>query len=52
MIYGEDEYYDDFDIDYSYSSSLDDYDFWEKILKKAIARQGPQYSEYQSCMWE
>ena len=30
----------------------DDWGFWEPVMKKAIARQGPQYSEYQSCMWE
>ena len=30
----------------------DDHEFFELIMKRAIARQGPQYSKYQSCMWD
>ena len=48
----EQEYYDDFDVENSYWLEDDDYEFWEELFKLAIARQGPQYSEYQSCMWE
>lgn len=45
--------------DYEYYDPENDWDFdsfdaelWEEIIKKCIARQGPQYSEYKSCMWE
>lgn len=52
MMEHEDECYDDWDIEHSYAPAVDDHEFWELVLKKAIARQGPQYSIYQSCMWE
>ena len=48
----EEEFYDNFDDESDYWPEDDDYEFWEKLFKLAIARQGPQYSEYQSCMWE
>ena len=45
-------YLDDIDNDYDYVPDLWDYELTELIIKRAIARQGPQYSEYRSCMWE
>lgn len=48
-----DDYYDEYDgepEDYHIDSF--DFEMWEKLIKKSIARQGPQYSEYQGCMWE
>jgi len=43
------EYYDPED---TWDFDSFDYELWEEIIKKCIARQGPQYSEYKPCMWE
>lgn len=47
-------FYDDCeDPDYDYYELVDDDpEFWELVIKRAIVRQGPDYSEYRSCMWD
>ena len=40
------------DEDYDIRESIDDYEFWEQVLRRAIVRQGPDYSIYRDYMWE
>ena len=51
-MYSEDEYYDDFDVENSYYPDTIDWEFEEILIKKVVARQGPDYIKYKSCMWE